>query len=140
MMLYKKAYVFSIVSLLFVSASFKERKGSGLAYPADLVAPWVDSANSGTSGQPFYEITRPLFPKITLHLNPRYYPGGTFTISSEGKGRYIQSAKLNRDVLEQPRVLHETVVKGGNLTLQMGENPNKCWGARPQDAPPSMSN
>jgi len=30
-------------------------------------------------------------------------------------------------------------VKGGRLTLIMGDKPNMKWGSAPEDAPPSMS-
>jgi putative alpha-1,2-mannosidase len=30
-------------------------------------------------------------------------------------------------------------VKGGKLTLNMGEKPNKSWGSKPEQAPPSMT-
>jgi predicted alpha-1,2-mannosidase len=107
---------------------------------AVLLKTGIFSTNGGTSQQPFYEITSPLFSKIIFHLNPSYYPGGTFMIDTEGKGNYIQEANLNGSSLERPWVLHETLVKGGVLKLNMGSQPNKSWGSRPEDAPPSMSN
>lgn len=106
---------------------------------AVLLKTGIFSTDGGTSEKPFYEITSPLFSKITIHLNPKYYSGKTFTIQTQGTGRYIQSATLNGTALDRPWMWHETVAKGGTLTLQMGTNPNKTWGARPQDAPPSLS-
>ena len=107
---------------------------------AVLLKTGIFSTDGGTAEKPFYEITSPLFSKIKINLNSKYYSGKSFTIQTQGSGRYIQSAKLNGSTLDRPWMWHETVAKGGNLTLQMGEKPNKAWGARPQDAPPSMSN
>lgn len=107
-----------------------------------LMKSGIFSTNGGTSPEPFYEISSPIFNKITFHLNPKYYSGKTFTIEAKNnssKNLYIQSAQLNNQALNKPWVLHETVVKGGKLTLNMGEKPNKSWGSKPEQAPPSMT-
>jgi len=109
---------------------------------AVLMKSGIFSTNGGTSLEPFYEISSPIFNKITFHLNPKYYSGKTFTIEAKNnssKNLYIQSAKLNDKTLEKPWILHETVTKGGKLTLNMGANPNKNWGSKPEQAPPSMT-
>lgn len=109
---------------------------------AVLMKSGIFSTNGGTSLEPFYEISSPIFNKITFHLNPKYYSGKTFTIEAKNnssKNLYIQSAKLNDKALEKPWILHETVTKGGKLTLNMGANPNKNWGSKPEQAPPSMT-
>ena len=109
---------------------------------AVLMKSGIFSTNGGTSPEPFYEISSPIFNKITFHLNPKYYSGKTFTIEAKNnssKNLYIQSAKLNDKALEKPWILHETVTKGGKLTLNMGANPNKNWGSKPEQAPPSMT-
>ena len=92
--------------------------------------------------KPFYEISSPVFNKITIHLNPAYYPGKQFVIETKNNGSgnyYIQSAKLNGAVWNQPWLFHETLVKGGQLVLQMGDKPDKSWGSDIMNAPPSMS-
>jgi predicted alpha-1,2-mannosidase len=107
-----------------------------------LMKSGIFSTNGGTSPEPFYEISSPIFNKITFHLNPKYYSGKTFTIEAKNnssKNLYIQSAQLNNQSLNKPWILHETVVKGGKLTLNMGEKPNKSWGSKPEQAPPSMT-
>lgn len=107
-----------------------------------LMKSGIFSTNGGTSPEPFYEISSPIFNKITFHLNPKYYSGKIFTIEAKNnssKNLYIQSAQLNNQALNKPWVLHETVVKGGKLTLNMGEKPNKSWGSKPEQAPPSMT-
>jgi len=100
------------------------------------------STNGGTSEIPFYEITSPIFNKITIHLNNKYYPGKEFVIETKNnkpRNYYIQSASLNGKPLNQVWFLHETLIKGGRLVLQMGDHPNKTWGIDADLAPPSMS-
>jgi putative alpha-1,2-mannosidase len=41
--------------------------------------------------------------------------------------------------LEEPWFRHADITSGGNLTLEMGPEPNPQWGSAPQDALPSMS-
>ena len=99
--------------------------------------------DGGASTDPVYEIGSPLFEKVTLHLDPDYYPGGTFTIrapGASGENRYIQSARLNGETLDKPWFYHRELVEGGTLTLEMGPAPNMNWGSDPSAAPPSLSN
>ncbi|ADB40982.1 alpha-1,2-mannosidase [Spirosoma linguale DSM 74] len=100
------------------------------------------STNGGTTPEPFYEISSPIFDRITIKLNPKYYKGKQFVIDAKNNSAanlYIQSAQLNGKPLDRPWMLHETVVNGGTLTLQMGAQPNKSWGNKPEQAPVSMS-
>jgi len=100
------------------------------------------STNGGTTSEPFYEISSPIFNRITIKLNPKYYKGKQFVIDAKNNSAqnlYIQSAQLNGKPLDRPWVSHETVVNGGILTLQMGNKPNKAWGSKPEHAPMSMS-
>ncbi|KAA2242650.1 glycoside hydrolase family 92 protein [Chitinophaga agrisoli] len=98
--------------------------------------------DGGTAAKPIYEIGSPLFDRVTIELDPRYYPGKTFVIEarqvSDGN-RYIQSATLNGKKLDKPWFYHAELVRGGKLVLQMGPAPNKDWGSKAGDAPPSMS-
>ncbi len=97
----------------------------------------------GCSVKPFYEVSTPLFDKVVIHLDPKYYPGGTFTIKAENLSEenvYIQSAMLDGKPLNKPWFYQEDLVDGGELVVQLGPEPNKGWGSSPEDAPPSMSN
>jgi len=98
--------------------------------------------DGGASVKPFYEIGSPIFEKVTINLDPDYYPGKTFVIEAKHvscKNKYIQSAVLNGEKLSGPWFFHDELVKGGKLVLMMGDKPNKEWGSRPDEAPPSMS-
>ena len=100
------------------------------------------STNGGTAEKSFYEITSPVFKKVTIHLNQKYYPGKQFVIETKNKSSknvYIQSANLNGSSLNKPWFWHEALVKGGQLILHMADQPNKSWGSGLQNAPPSMS-
>lgn len=71
-----------------------------------------------------YEITSPLFKKVTIHL-----PNGKdFTIQSEnfGKGNiYIQKAILNGKAVERTYITHQQILEGGVLVLRLSSTPNK---------------
>jgi predicted alpha-1,2-mannosidase len=98
--------------------------------------------DGGASVKPVYEIGSPLFEKITIHLDPAYYPGGGFVIrarNTSSENRYVQSARLNKKKLGKPWFYHEELVAGGELVLDMGPEPNTEWGSDEKDAPPSMS-
>jgi predicted alpha-1,2-mannosidase len=99
--------------------------------------------DGGASAKPFYEIGSPIFPKVTITLDPEYYPGKTFTVEAinvSDANRYIQSATLNGKPLNKSWFYHSELVKGGRLVLTMGPKPNTSWASGLDKAPPSMSN
>ena len=86
--------------------------------------------DGGASTEPVYELSGPLFEKITIQLDQEYYKGKEFIIeakNSSSKNRYIQSATLNGKVLDKFWFKHADLVKGGKLVLEMGAEPNKKW-------------
>jgi hypothetical protein len=88
--------------------------------------------DGGASTQPAYELSGPIFNKITIQLDPKYYKGGEFIIeakNSSSQNRYIQSARLNGKPLDQFWIRHSDVISGGKLQLTMGPEPNKSWAA-----------
>jgi predicted alpha-1,2-mannosidase len=87
-------------------------------------------------GLPIYEIGTPLFPKSQIALGG----GRVFTVVTSGvsgSNKYIGSATLNGKPLERAWFTHDEVEKGGILVLQMQSAPNRNWGSRVQDLPPS---
>ncbi|UCF39339.1 MAG: GH92 family glycosyl hydrolase [Acidobacteriota bacterium] len=78
--------------------------------------------DGGTSVNSMIDLTTPLFDKITIELDSRFYPGSEFVIEakgvSEGK-RYIKSASLNDIPLEGLRLPFRDVLRGGRLSLEM---------------------
>ncbi len=98
-----------------------------------LMAIGLFSLQGNTSAVPTYDITSPVFDKITIELDPRYYAGKQFTITTHGNSRenmYIQEATLNGKPLDRFWFTHEEYAKGGNLELWLGPEPNKKWGIR----------
>ena len=53
--------------------------------------------------------------------------------------QYIQSARLNGKPIARTWISHEEIVRGGELAFTMGSQPNRNWGSRPEDAPPSLT-
>ncbi|WP_353125192.1 GH92 family glycosyl hydrolase [Parapedobacter pyrenivorans] len=103
-----------------------------------LMAMGLFDIKGGCDPDPIYQLTTPLFDTITIHLNPAYYPGKTFTITTANNtpaNRYIQSAQLNGDALEQCWFRQEDLKNGGQLHLVLGPRPNESWGV--QNPPPS---
>ena len=49
-----------------------------------LMAIGLFEVDGGCAEKPFYEITSPLFDKVTIHLDNRYYSGKTFQIITKG--------------------------------------------------------
>jgi len=92
-------------------------------------------------GQNVYVIGSPIFDKVTIRLD-KPYKKGKFVIEVKNVSRenkYIQSATLNRRPLNKPWIKHSDIVNGGTLVFIMGPEPNKEWGSKPEDAPPSIS-
>jgi putative alpha-1,2-mannosidase len=81
----------------------------------------------------------PSFTETTIKLPS----GKSFTVKAVNNSKtniYIQNAWLNGKPLDKPWFTHTELLKGGVLTLQMGDRPNKSWGAKIIDAPPSAIN
>ncbi|CAL1521456.1 hypothetical protein MMC2321_05250 [Chitinophaga sp. MM2321] len=81
-----------------------------------------------TAGIPIYTIGSPVFSKVTVAL-----PGGKqFTVIAHHcsvVNKYIQGAKMNGEVLTSPFFTHQQLMEGGTLELEMGELPDRRWGA-----------
>jgi putative alpha-1,2-mannosidase len=98
--------------------------------------------DGGAATEPTYEIGSPIFDKVIINLDKKYYKGGTFVIEARNnsvENKYVQSATLDGKPLNKPWFYHRQLVDGGKLVLQMGPEPNKNWGSAPEAAPPSMT-
>jgi putative alpha-1,2-mannosidase len=87
-----------------------------------------------TPGLPVYTIGSPVFSKVSIALEN----GKTFTLvahNSSVLNKYVQSARMNGEVLNSPWFTHKQLIDGGVLELEMGPLPNKQWGT--DGAPPS---
>jgi putative alpha-1,2-mannosidase len=105
-----------------------------------LMAMGIYSARGVVGNPPTYEITTPIFDRVTIHLDRKFYPGATFSVQTKRHGSadiYIRSARLNGQELENCWFPHMTLARGGTLELQLGRKPNRQWGSR--RPPPSQS-
>ena len=71
---------------------------------------------------PSFSLGAPLFDKITIRLNPEYYTGKEFTITTSGgtdTTHYVQQYLLNGQPLEGIHLPLSEIVKGGELEVQM---------------------
>jgi len=81
--------------------------------------------------QKIYEIGSPLYEKTVIHLGKRYGRGATFTIEARNtsrKNKYVQCAVLNGKKLVTFWFPASELLKGGELILEMGPEPNTRWG------------
>ncbi len=98
---------------------------------AIMAAIGLFQTDGGCSVNPIYEIASPLYEKVIINLGHRFGRGSTFTIKANNVSRnnmYIQSATLNGKPLEASMFPASELLKGGELTLEMGSAPNKKWG------------
>ena len=88
------------------------------------------------AGQSYYLINAPYFRKTVVH-QPN---GADFTIRApkiSTQNKYIQSATLNGHPYHKAWIEHSDIVKGGELVLEMGDEPSNEWGT--SMVPPSKS-
>lgn len=94
---------------------------------------------SVTPGQPDYIIGTPWFSQIEIKLEN----GNVFTINANKVSKnnfYIQSAKLNGQNYSKSFITHNDIMKGGNMSFEMGKQPGKNWGTRDEDIPMTYIN
>jgi len=89
-------------------------------------------------GDGTYVIASPSFKKATLQLpNGKALTLKTNNLSDQNI--YIQSVTMNGKPYSKVYFRHEDLVKGGEIVFSMGNKPNKNWGIKKADLPPSMN-
>jgi putative alpha-1,2-mannosidase len=84
--------------------------------------------DAGATENPRYQIGSPVFDEITISLSDKYYSGKRFRIVTKNNSKedvYVQSVKLNGKTLDRMYLLHNEIVSGGELVLEMDDKPNK---------------
>lgn len=79
-----------------------------------------------TDQVPSFALGSPLFDKITIRLNDRYYKGKEFVIEARNNSKqndYVQSMNLNGKPLTDTRIPFSEIIQGGHLVLEMGSQP-----------------
>jgi predicted alpha-1,2-mannosidase len=99
------------------------------------MAAWYNMAAMGfyqlCPGDPGYQLTAPIFDKVTISLDQRFCKGKEFSIEAKGLSNdnfYIQSATLNGELFNRSWLSHNEITAGGKLVFEMGSEPNKNWG------------
>lgn len=72
-------------------------------------------------GSPHYTLTTPVFDRVTLHLDRRYYPQGDLVIEARRPSPdhpFIKSMTLGGKRLNSYRVGHDELVKGRRLVIE----------------------
>lgn len=79
-----------------------------------------------TSQEPSFALGSPLFDKITILLNNKYFKGKEFVIETHGnskKNEYVQSMHLNGKIMTDTHIPFADIANGGHLVLDMGNKP-----------------
>ncbi len=75
-------------------------------------------------GSPYYSVTTPVFDKITLHLNKKYYPHGDLVIEAPHRSTadiYIKQMTLGGKPLNRFRISHQELIQGGLLKMELSD-------------------
>jgi predicted alpha-1,2-mannosidase len=82
----------------------------------------------GCEADPIYELSSPLFDKVTIHLQPKYYQSKTFVISCNENNKqspFIKTATLNNVPLSTFYLKQSDIDKGAVIEYTMDNKPNK---------------
>lgn len=85
----------------------------------------------GSDANPKIQMVTPLFKRVTIQLDKKYFTGKEFVIEVDGNPTsqpFIQSANLNGKEWYSFEFPWETFTKGGILKLKTSDKPNKNWG------------
>ena len=91
------------------------------------------SVTGTESKTPYYDITTPIFDKVTIRLSPKYHKGGFFTIINHGnspQNHYIQKASFRGSPWNWTQISHQEFSEGGVLELWTGPSREESWGER----------
>ena len=93
--------------------------------------------------QPGYDtwgLSTPVFDRVDLTLDRRYYPHGTFRITAPGTSatdRYIQSVHTDGTAHDRTYVTTADLRTRRSLDFTVGPRPSE-WGTSPEAAPPAL--
>ncbi|MCA9237159.1 MAG: GH92 family glycosyl hydrolase [Planctomycetales bacterium] len=81
-----------------------------------------------TAENPSFQVVSPLFDRVTVHLNAKYYKGDAFVIETKNNSKantYIQSLHLNGEPITSIQVRFADIVRGGRLQIELTSEPNR---------------
>ncbi|MFH8282443.1 GH92 family glycosyl hydrolase [Streptomyces antibioticus] len=94
--------------------------------------------------QPGYDtwgLSTPVFERVDLRLDRRYYPRGKLTVTAPGTSddrRYIRSARVDGAPYGRTYLTTDTLRHLRSLDFTVGTTPS-AWGTSPEDAPPPLN-
>ncbi|WP_432034602.1 GH92 family glycosyl hydrolase [Streptomyces antibioticus] len=94
--------------------------------------------------QPGYDtwgLSTPVFERVDLRLDRRYYPRGKLTVTAPGTSddrRYIGSARVDGAPYARTYLTTDTLRHLRSLDFTVGAAPS-AWGTSPEDAPPPLN-
>ena len=92
----------------------------------------------GAARQSTLQLATPLFDRVRISLDRRYFPGDALEIQVEGGASehpFVQSATWNEKPLDRCWIPWSEATRGGRLRLKVGGTPSARWGA--ETPPPS---
>lgn len=92
-------------------------------------------------GTDTWGLSTPVFDRVDLTLDRRYYPAGRFTVSAPGTSadqRYTQSVRLDGKAQARTYLTTDDLRTGHRLDFTVGGRPS-TWGTAAADAPPPVT-
>ncbi|MGW2865714.1 GH92 family glycosyl hydrolase [Streptomyces sp. SDr-06] len=89
-------------------------------------------------GTDTWGLSTPVFDRVDLSLDRRYYPRGRFTVTApgtSGSARYIRGARLDGRAQTRTYLTGADLRAGRDLAFTVGSAPS-AWGTAPSAAPP----
>ncbi|MFB8027829.1 MULTISPECIES: GH92 family glycosyl hydrolase [unclassified Streptomyces] len=91
-------------------------------------------------GTDTWGLSTPVFERVDLTLDRRYYPKGKLTVKAQGtsdSARYIRSAKTDGKAYGKTYLTTEDIRSTRDLTFEVGSEPSQ-WGTSADAAPPAL--
>lgn len=122
---WSRAVVDSVYSGLSPNYGYNGDEDQGLMGSlAVLMKIGLFQLTGGCETDPVYQIGSPIFDEIAIDLSDEYYSGKTFTIKVYNNSKenvYVQSIKLNGELLDRFYITHSEIIGGGLLEIEMSD-------------------
>ncbi|MEU6438968.1 GH92 family glycosyl hydrolase [Streptomyces sp. NPDC047046] len=92
-------------------------------------------------GTDTWSLSTPVFDRVDLTLDKRYYPAGRFTVTAPGTSadqRYTRSVRLDGKAWDRTYLTTDDLRESHRLDFAVGTEPS-AWGTAAGDAPPAVT-